>query len=67
VSDAGQSTCPMCSRHWTVTMWDDCMVPACGCYGDEVSATNPTRPCESCGISHAWTCEQMPKRRGVAR
>lgn len=53
---AGESTCPMCGRAWTVTPFADCFMPACGCYGDDASAANPNRPCESCGLSHAWKC-----------
>lgn len=60
---AGESTCPICGRHWTVTPLDDCMMPACGHYGFDTSAANPNRPCEDCGIIHAYTCkgETPPK------
>jgi hypothetical protein len=51
--NAGQSTCPICHKTWLVTPYADCMLPACGCYGDDTSANNPNRPCESCGIAHA--------------
>lgn len=57
--DAGASTCPICQREWTVTPWDDCLVPACGCYGDDTSAANPARPCEPCGMNHAWACVKL--------
>lgn len=50
--DANISTCPICCRTWLVEMFDDCMLPSCGCFGDDVSAANPSRPCEACGISH---------------
>jgi hypothetical protein len=60
---AGTSTCPTCDRTWTVTPSDDCMVPACGCFGSDTSADNLTRPCDSCGTRHAWTC---PKVEGHA-
>lgn len=53
---AGWSTCPMCERHWLVTPTHDCMMPACGHYGYDYSADNPNRPCEPCGLKHAWTC-----------
>lgn len=55
--DAGESTCPMCGRIWTVTPRADCLMPACGCYGHDASHRNPARPCQSCGINHAFTCE----------
>ena len=57
--NAGYSICPICKRKWLVTMFDDCLLPACGCYGDDTSANNPNRPCESCGIKHALSCEKM--------
>lgn len=60
--DAGMSTCPLCLREWLVTPWSDCMLPACGCFGSDTSAANPSRPCEPCGITHAWTCPHMPER-----
>lgn len=55
---AGMSTCPLCQRHWLVTPHEDCMLPACGCFGFDYSADNPSRPCTNCGIRHAWTCEK---------
>jgi hypothetical protein len=57
---AGQSTCPICGRTWTVSVYDDCLVPACGCYGTSTGADNPSRPCESCGLAHAFGCDKMP-------
>lgn len=57
--EAGQSTCPLCKRTWTVTVTDDCFVPACGCYGAWETAArkdNPSRPCTPCGMSHAREC-----------
>ena len=59
--DAGTSTCPVCGRMWLVTPLDDCMLPACGCYGHDTSAANPARICEPCGLRHAFNCEKMPK------
>lgn len=50
---AGFSTCPVCTRTWEVTPHDDCMMPACGCFGTDASAANPARPCEGCGLRHA--------------
>src|SRR5262249_43831460 len=58
---AGESTCPVCKRHWVVTPSDDCLLPACGCFGSDTSPANPTRPCESCGMAHAFNCS---KRQG---
>lgn len=55
----GWSTCPMCQRRWLVTMYEDCMMPACGCYGHDTSEKNPNRPCESCGINHALNCSKL--------
>lgn len=60
--DAGHSTCPMCGRHWLVTPDDDCMIPACGCYGTDTGAQNPDRPCQACGLLHAWNCELIGQR-----
>ena len=57
--DGGYSTCPICNRYWLITMFDDCMLPACGCYGNDVSADNPDRPCHSCGLKHALSCVKM--------
>lgn len=57
---AGESTCPVCSMTWTVTPARDCLMPSCGCFGDDFSAANPARPCESCGVSHALRCDKMP-------
>lgn len=62
--DAGTSTCPLCGRTWLVTPLDDCGLPACGCYGDDVSAANPARPCERCSIRHALACPKMPPKSG---
>ena len=53
--NAGQSTCPICHKTWLVTPYADCMLPACGCYGDDTSASNPNRPCEACGMAHAFS------------
>lgn len=57
--DAGLSTCPVCGRHWRVVPEDDCLLPACGCFGHDPSIGN--RPCEACGLTHALTCEYMSK------
>lgn len=54
MTDAGESTCPICGRVWTVTPLDDCLMPSCGCFGSDTSADNPARPCESCGIAHVY-------------
>lgn len=51
--------CPLCERVWTPSMFDDYMLPACGCFGDEPSRNTP---CEPCGISHAWNCPKVPGR-----
>lgn len=34
-------------------------MPACGHYGSDPSSENPARPCNSCGIIHAWRCEAL--------
>lgn len=57
--NAGMSKCPVCGREWLVTPLDDCMLPACGCFGQDVSENNPSRICESCGMTHAFTCAKM--------
>ena len=51
--------CPICGRVWTPTMFDDCLLPACGCFGSELDRQTP---CEPCGLAHAWNC---PKRPGA--
>lgn len=48
--------CPICERVWTPTMFDDCCLPACGCFGTELDRNTP---CEPCGISHAWNCPKL--------
>jgi len=58
--DAGISTCPICGKTWTVTLWQDCALPTCGCYGHDTSAANRQRSCEACGIKHALSCDKMP-------
>jgi len=56
--EAGMSTCPICEITWLVTPIHDCMLPACGCYGEDTSRDNPNRPCERCGTKHAFSqCE----------
>jgi len=58
--NAGWSTCPLCEKHWLVTPREDCLVPACGCYGDDASQGD--RPCEPCGLNHAWSCDKIGRR-----
>lgn len=64
VLNAGISKCPICGRTWLVTPYDDCMIPACGCYGKDSSAENPNRPCEKCGMDHARNCKLIPSKKG---
>jgi hypothetical protein len=52
--------CPICGRVWTMTFYDDCLVPACGCYGDSTEAYRV--PCEPCGMAHALQCPLIPGR-----
>ena len=66
-ADGGESTCPICFHTWTVTPLDDCLVPACGCFGDDVSPANPYRPCWQCGVEHVDTCEFFAGKFGNAR
>lgn len=57
--------CPICERVWTPTMFDDCCLPLCGCFG---TVMDRDTPCEPCGISHAWNCPKAPgyaERRGA--
>lgn len=54
--NAGISTCPICGMKWLVTPYRDCLLPACGCYGDDAGPNNPHRPCERCGLTHAMSC-----------
>jgi hypothetical protein len=58
----GHSTCPLCETYWPVTVYADCLLPACGCFGEDGSAMNPSRPCLSCGSKHARSCQMMPTR-----
>ena len=51
--NAGMSTCPVCERSWLVTPANDCLLPACGCFGSDTSEKNPRRPCEACGLKHS--------------
>ena len=59
--DAGCSTCPVCKKKWLVTVFEDCIIPACGCFGsmDNTGPENPNRPCEACGLAHAFSCGKM--------
>jgi len=57
--DGGESTCPICNRTWLVTMYEDCLLPACGCYGEDTGPDNQHRPCHSCGLEHAFSCPKM--------
>lgn len=66
VENAGTSTCPLCGKEWLVTRVEDCMMPACGHYGFDASAANPNRPCEPCGIRHAWSCPDLPQQKEQA-
>lgn len=66
MKDEGYSTCPICGRHWLVTMFDDCFLPVCGCYGNDASAANEHRPCEDCGYHHALTCDKMPPQHRIS-
>lgn len=63
--NAGYSTCPICDRHWLVTPADDCCLPACGCFGDDASATNPARPCEKCDLDHMAKCQMSAPAAGA--
>jgi hypothetical protein len=58
----GHSTCPVCAISWPVTAYADCVLPACGCFGQDGSAANPSRPCLTCGSKHARSCPRMPAR-----
>jgi hypothetical protein len=51
------NTCPLCARQFVPSVFDDYMVPACGCF-DEAEAG--AYPCENCGINHAWNCPKLP-------
>lgn len=54
--DVGNSKCPICKREWLVTPVDDCLLPSCGCYGNDAGKNNPNRPCETCGMIHYNNC-----------
>ena len=64
MNDGGYSTCPVCKRHWLITVFDDCMLPECGCFGNDVSTHNPNRICESCGMKHVYICPKMIEELG---
>jgi hypothetical protein len=53
--------CPLCGRVWEITRWDDCLVPACGCHGDD--PWSGRAPCEACGLSHAWSCPKIGAKK----
>ena len=57
IPNKGTSICPICKRMWLVTPFDDCLMPTCGCFGDDVSHKNKNRLCERCGIQHAVNCK----------
>lgn len=63
--NGGFSTCPGCGKRWLVTLMEDCFLPACGCYGDDVTSTNPARPCEPCGLRHVSNCHGKKKTKTV--
>jgi len=67
MNDGGYSTCPICKRYWRITMFDDCMLPACGCYGSDVSVKNPNRICESCGMKHVHSCPKMNEEKPMLK
>lgn len=57
----GQNVCPVCKREFMVTPQDDVFVPACGCFGVEV--TVGALPCEDCGMAHARSCPNIREQR----
>ncbi len=61
--NAGMSTCPICHKSWLVTPFADCLMPACGCYGHDVSEKNHSRLCQNCGIQHVLHCDKAEVRR----
>jgi hypothetical protein len=61
----GWSTCPVCSRRWLVTIGDDCLLPSCGCYGNDTSENNKDRPCFHCGLTHAFACHRKSRGGGT--
>ena len=63
--NAGKSTCPVCKKEWIVTPVEDCCLPVCGCFGSDTSASNPNRPCQNCGITHALKCEKTHSTNGL--
>lgn len=61
----GWTSCPLCHRTFWVTPRDDCLVPACGCYGTRGSATdgaNHERPCFRCGLDHGARCKKTTEK-----
>ena len=57
--NAGMSKCPVCGKEWLVTPGNDCLLPACGCFGSDTSAANPNRICEPCGMHHFANCKKV--------
>lgn len=55
------NTCPLCLRSWEITPYSDCLVPTCGCFGND--PWSGEAPCEPCGLSHAMSCPKMPNRK----
>jgi hypothetical protein len=62
---AGTSTCPICKRKWVVRPLDDCLLPSCGCFGSDMSANNPNRPCQRCGMEHFSACRIIKMAQGI--
>jgi hypothetical protein len=59
VPNAGWSTCPLCGKRWLVTPLEDCMVPDCGCFGNDTMKGD--RPCERCGFMHGISCPLLTR------
>lgn len=53
--------CPICGREWIISMFDDFLLPACGCFGDNARDGIPNKPCQTCGLNHAYNCPKMKK------
>lgn len=55
---AQEKHCPLCDRTWTPSPLDDCFMPSCGCYGNDLSARE--LPCDRCGMNHIFSCAKGP-------
>jgi hypothetical protein len=61
IESAGECTCPVCDRTWTVTPYDDFSLPECGCFAGQPEGKSP---CKTCGEQHMAACTKKDSARG---